>query len=481
MYVSSLLAFVASSFAADYNADGLADVVVGAWQEDIAGVSAGAIYPIYGDHSGLSAGWADRMQRSEFGATAEEYDYLGDVMASGDFNGDGRDDLALGVPEAEGGEGIVYVVYGTAAGLDAATVVRFEVGVGGILGAPAGAAFGSALAAGDFNGDGYADLAVGAPGELDPRRVSAGAVHVMYGSPLGLLTSGNHLFNQGFGAGDRGEAGDDFGDTLAAGDLNGDGRDDLVIAATGERIGAASRAGAVHVLYGTSVGVGRSTQPEISQDSPGIPDLAETEDAFGSALSIGDFLGTDHCADLAVGTPGESLAASAGAGSVTVIHGSRLGVILDKSVFLTENSFGVTPQSGSEFGFSLASGDLQGDGHADLAVGAPGDDVAKVRNAGSAYIASGGDLSWRAFAALNKETSGIEGIARTDGFCATSVAIADFDGDGLDDLMMSSGTGEIAFVRGDPSLVGFSTVDDELVASGTFGFPKAGWSGGVLR
>jgi hypothetical protein len=130
-----------------------------------------------------------------------------DVTA--DFN-DGFADLAVGVP-AENGVGAVNVLYGTAAGLSGAGGQLFSQ-VGGAVEGVDG--FGSALAAGDFNNDDFADLAIGAPNDDVGSALDAGAVSVLYGSANGLTTQGGQLFTQVGGAI---EGDDRFGSALAAG------------------------------------------------------------------------------------------------------------------------------------------------------------------------------------------------------------------------------------------------------------------------
>jgi hypothetical protein len=145
----------------------------------------------------------------------------------GDFDGDGCDDLAVGAP-GEGldegyAAGAVSIVYGSPAGL-AETVVIYQ-GSGGLSGRPAGGALvGAALAAGDFNCDGFDDLAVGAPGQTVRRQRNAGWVGVIGGSASGLRTPLATMV-QGRPLPGVAETGDLTGSALAAGDFDGDGCD----------------------------------------------------------------------------------------------------------------------------------------------------------------------------------------------------------------------------------------------------------------
>jgi hypothetical protein len=215
---------------------------------------------------------------------AEPGDSFGAALAAGDFNGDGRADLAVGVAEENNSSGVVQVLYGSAAsGLTATGSQLWSQNSPGIAGgAEFGDLFGADLAAGDFNGDGRADLAVGALGEND----FAGVVHVLYGAAAsGLTAAGSQLWSQDSpGIEGVAEASDLFGDALAAGDFNGDGRADLAIGAPGEN----NARGVVHVLYGAAASGLSATGSQLwSQDSPGIAGVAEARDFFGNSLAAG--------------------------------------------------------------------------------------------------------------------------------------------------------------------------------------------------
>src|SRR5439155_3151172 len=175
-----------------------------------------------------------------------------------------------------------------------------------------------------FNGDGFAALAVGVPGEDFSGLTDAGVVEVLLGSSSGLTSTGAALWSEDTsGVAGSAASSDQFGASLAAGDLNGDGFADLVVGAPGKTVSSDDLAGAAIVLYGSTGGLAAGGSELWSQDSSGIPNAAETDDHFAFAVATGDFNG-DGFDDLAAGVPGEN--ANGGTvpdgGMVSVIDGS---------------------------------------------------------------------------------------------------------------------------------------------------------------
>ncbi len=360
------------------------------------------------------------------------------ALAFGDFNGDGRPDLAVGTPDGLGGD---------------STVNRVDVflsdGVGLFLAATYfgnfASATGSSLAAGDFDGDGTRDeIAVGAPFETVASQYAAGRVLILAlnGSSLTLVAS----FTQGMPLiGETPEAGDHFGWSLASGDFNNDGSSDLAIGVPDEDRPGAADVGLVHVLYGnTGGGLGTLGAQQWSQGSAGdaVAGVAAANDQFGYALAAGDFDG-DLLDDLAIGVPGEPAGSVADAGGVQILYGGgSAGLAAAGNQIWVVGSAGVTgfPQSGSAFGSSLSACDFDGDGWTDLAVGAPFADVfGVVAAAGLVYELHGGPTGITGSGSRDWTASDLPGsAANPDDVFGFSLACGSFDGGNQADLAVAS-------------------------------------------
>ena len=283
------------SFVIDHGgADLFAPVAVAAPKEDIGSRdNAGVVHIFPTSTDGRLRGGREqtlRQGRAGIDGPAEADDRFGEVVQAGDYNGDGWLDFAIGVPREDLGTrrnaGIVQSVYGTARGYRTGrtqTIHRDTPGVPGPIGA--GDKFGDALAALDYDGDGYIDLAVGVPGEDLPGARNAGMVQIFFGSPTGLTTDRVEELTQGSpGFHTDPETGDRFGSALAgSGSL-------LAIGTPREDIRGRSNAGIIHVVDGLT--------GETIWDRQGgyTRDRDEAKDQFGSVLTMSGTM-------LAVGVP----------------------------------------------------------------------------------------------------------------------------------------------------------------------------------
>jgi FG-GAP repeat len=386
--------------------------------------------------------------------TAESWELFGYSVAGGDFNGDGFDDLAAGVQETVRGAfgaGAVHVLYGSAGGIQAdfPDDQLWHQDQPGVQGEPAEQDyFGTALAAADFNGDGFADLAVGVANEDVAGFSLAGVVQILYGSGQGLQADApdDQVWHRD-SPGVEGDITDSarFGALLFGGDLNGDGFSDLAILVT-NFYGTPE----VQVLYGSEGGIQADTPDDQiwNQDSPGVKDAMEDE-SFGDAMDGGDFNG-DGFTDLAIGARREELGSHDDAGAVSVLYGSAGGLQADApdDQFWHQSSNGVkeAPDDQDLFGAALAGGDFNGDGFDDLAVGTPWEetteDDAKM-NAGAVNVLYGSSQGLRSSGPQDQlwhqdspdvedQADGGSG-AGPDSF-GDSLHAADFNGDGRTDL-----------------------------------------------
>lgn len=408
--------------AGDFNGDGAVDLAVGCPGETIGTqTGAGAVQVLYGVRGvGLSAAGSQFWHQDSpgIGGGAEEGDYFGFSLGVGDFNGDGFDDLAVGVPYEDittvGEAGAFHVIYGGTGGL---TEIGDQVWWRGENDLPGAVQFaenlGYALVAGDFDGDGFDDLAVSSPGANPNSLYEAGRVAVLFGAQAGLSAVGSLDFVQGWhGVPDVAEEGDRFGEALVSGDFNGDGFADLSIGAPREDWNTATDSGAFVMLYGSAEGP-TSTGSVLVGDREG-----EASDLYSYSMAAGD-LNDDGYDDLIVGIPSEDLGTTLNAGALEIMYGSSIGIVRRPGLDIWhQDSVDVLDdaEQGDHFGLALATGDFNNDGFVDVAVGVPHEDLGSVVDAGAVQVLLGsaegvtatGNQFW------NQDSPDIEGTAQID-------------------------------------------------------------------
>jgi hypothetical protein len=419
------------SFAAgDFNGDGASDLATGVPHDwlGVGGVTPnGSVYVQLGAvGEGPSAVSPSVLLSDASGG------HFGWALAAGDFNGDAIDDLAVGSPEGIVGfgnrYGLVRIYYGSA------TPEVFGEGVYvSTVGVAQEARTGFALAAGNFNGDGFDDLAIASPA----LNTNAGAIRIAYGGASGLAVPGTVIDQDTPGVEDTREAQDLFGYSLAAGDFDGNGGDDLAVGVVNE-----NQVGFVQVLFSTASGIDPALDLLLSQDA--VAGNGELNDQFGFALAAADFDG-DGKDDLAIGSPGEALGGSneiTNTGMVVVVYGSTSASfdLAHTQAWGQGGILGVdTAEIGDRFGAALAAGDFDADGYADLAIGQPEEDVTGT-NDGALTVHMGGPNGFSQLRArfLAAGTDGLSGPIQAHSNYGFAAASGDFDGDGSADLVIGA-------------------------------------------
>ncbi len=411
--------------AGDYNGDGYADILATAFGFP-AGAENGKVYFFPGTSNGVTATTAAGAFWSRTGSAAGDRLGLG-LGAAGDIDGDGLGDVMMGTPGFSNGanRGQATLNYGWSALPTHAAATMTGQNTSDFLGYPA-------VAAGDVNGDGYGDLLVSAS-RYDNLR---GKVYVFHGGATGLAGApGTPAWTT------TGEnAGDAFGSAAAAaGDVNGDGYDDIVVGAENYNAGGATYAGKVYVFHGGPVGitnhgaghagwsmVGESTNSQFGQEVAGAGDV--NGDGFADILVAGQVLFNAR----RQGTV-------AYRGKVYAFHGSAAGVYGTAAAAawhaLGENAADL-------FGDSLAAaGDVNGDGYGDIIVGARnfqaptrGRTLPKYR--GKAYVFQGSSAGLQGLA-IQPAWSAV-GEAEADTFGRAVAGAGDVNGDGYDDVIVGA-------------------------------------------
>ncbi|MDX3226664.1 FG-GAP repeat protein [Streptomyces sp. ME19-01-6] len=402
-----------------------------------------------------------------------------------DFNGDGYADLVTATPKApvngQVGAGSVVVLYGSANGVAPSRSATLTQATTGVPGSPeAGDGFGSDVASGDLDGDGYDDLVVASSGEkAADGSAGTGSVTVLWGGSQGLTNGGTAVPDDRAGV----PVGDPFGIDVAVADIDGDQGQNLIVLtgtslvpyadgftrtapsaampvtdsvrenphalATGDFTGSGSSdivvygsqdadetSGAWTAVYsGGPAGV--EFQRELTNGASAVPESA----------AVGDF-DKDGRADLVTGSgtnccPDSVDDPSASAGQITVYYGAQNGLGTGRRPVLIHQGTAGVPGADEwvdHFGAALAAGDVTDDGYADLAVGVPGEEVDGVAGVGSVVLLKGGasGLTGTGAQALHQDTTGVPGAGEKDDHFGSALRATDLNGDGRADVAISA-------------------------------------------
>lgn len=408
----------------DFNGDGYPDLATGAPGGTAGGhAEAGYVLVSYGSADGIGAAESTVLGQHTAGVPGDpgEGDRFGDRLAARDLDGDGLTDLAVAARAEDGADGdwrgSVTVLWGREGGLTGAGATRVQV--------PGGGGLGHDLHAGDFDGDGVGDLL--AP---NTRSDSAEAYSVLFGpfSREGVPARESALIEM---------KPEDTIDGMAVGDVTGDGADDLV---------------AFFSYQGNAEGgwfwQGGPDGPTRGVDDAELPN--------GGSPTIGDFDG-DGKGDLAYRSIGVSVEDFPyDEGTVKVVYGTANGPSETRRQTFTQDTPGVpgTGERGDQFGARLDTGDANGDGFADLAVGVPYEAIGSKQAAGAVVLLKGGSggLTAAGAQAFHQDTSGVKGVAEAGDRFGAALAFGDVTDDGRAELAvgapLENGTGAIWSLRG---------------------------------
>jgi hypothetical protein len=405
----------ALSTAGDVNGDGYSDLIVGAPWYDGGQTDEGAVFVYHGSSMGLTTGSADWTAHP----TGQAYAHFGHAVSiAGDVNGDGYADVVIGAPDyddVQADRGAAYVYHGGESGLTTGPADWT------VTGNQENDHFGySVSTAGDVNGDGHADVVIGAP-DYDDIQANRGAAYVYHGGESGLTTDPADWTAEG------GQAGDHFGTTVStAGDVNGDGYSDVIVGAPDYDVAgptALTDAGRAYVYHGGESGL--TTDPADWTAEGGQADAH-----LGTAVSTAGDANGDGYADVVIGVPDYD-ATQPDEGAAFVYQGSSTGL----TTGLADWTAHPTGQAYAHFGTAISiAGDVNSDSYADIIVGAPDYDATQP-DEGAAFVYQG--------SSTGLTTGSADWTAHPTGHdharfgCSVSIA-GDVNGDGHSDLAVGA-------------------------------------------
>ncbi|MDX2939506.1 FG-GAP-like repeat-containing protein [Streptomyces ipomoeae] len=379
---------------ADFNGDGFADLVINAPSATVAGVeSAGYVSIVYGSTAGADTAHPQVVSRttSWLPESTKSGNYFGWSTTARDLDGDGYTDLAVG-----GFGDSDVVLWGSASGLTSATALPGKV---------------NRAVGADFNGDGKGDLVTTGDGGVQIKLGPFTRAGVAAGTTTLAIDEEDEVWG------------------ITVGDMNGDGKDDLITTGGFEEMSYQAQ-----WRKGTSTGVSQTARSTGYYTLGGV--IADVnKDGYG------DYVARD------VGHVSEVMTSEAG--NVRVVYGSANGPST-RTTKITQDTKGVpgvseaeNPSSdlnGDQFGYSVAAGDVTGDGYPDIAVGVPGEDIGSIKDAGSVVLLKGGSsgLTGTGAQAFDQSDSGVPGASEAGDTFGASVSLLDVNANNRADLAVGA-------------------------------------------
>jgi hypothetical protein len=426
----------------DVDGDGRVDLVIGA--TGFVGFNP-AIQVLYGD------GGRQRLRAAAV-RPIRLLGGFGAAIAGCDVNRDGYSDAVVGAPAAASRAvvaGAVVVLYGSNAGLSARRSSIITQATAGVPGrSEIGDEFGASVGCGRTNRDRFDDVVVGAPGETRRAGEQMGQVTVVPGSRSGVVATGAWIVNENTpGVLDRAEFLDRFGNDLVVDDVTGDGMEELIVVAPGERV-AQNTVGALFVLHRRPAS-GRLEGAVIRGGSDGLPVITGPVVA-GNFNRRGQHDVVFHTFD----------PLTVRGGAVTMLRGTPTGVATTGGRTIERDSAGMPPLRGlGLLGESLAAGDVDGDGDDDLLAASTLERVSGIDGAGKIFVLRGaaGGITTDGVQLFSQRSPGVPGRPHVARF-GRCVALLDRTGDGRSEAVVASDEGRVGTPPGPLGDLGAITI-----------------------